>query len=354
MNREALNRGRQPRGMQIRRLARVALVSVALLVISVEPGQTVTCTATGFFRDSINMTAALINPPGTVSGTVDATGCNVAIYYDHNGAGGTVKGADLFGANYFGVLVNGDGGAVSVDILNSNIHDIGETPLNGSQHGVAIYYRGFFAVSAVSGKVSGNTLTNYQKGGIVANGQGVQINISGNNVVGQGPVLYIAQNGIQVGYGATAQVMRNDVSGNSYVGFPGDGSASGGVLVVGGPGYGVCPDGLDCPYTVNTKVNDNVLTGNDVGVFLSNLDAPPYYLAPADATNIKVVNNKITNAVCFNTSYEAAVSDVGNNDKIITNTVAGYASCPTVYNPLSNSIDADTSFTNRPKVHATK
>src|ERR1700694_5966899 len=41
------------------------------------------CTPTGFFRDNINMTAAVINPVGAVTGDVDATGCNIGVYYDH-------------------------------------------------------------------------------------------------------------------------------------------------------------------------------------------------------------------------------------------------------------------------------
>src|SRR5207302_10363182 len=124
---------------------------------------------TGFFRDTINMTAVLINPVGTVSGDVDATGCNIGVYYD-NGAG-AVKSAMIHGSNYFGVLVNGDAANVTVDISNSTIHDIGEVPFNGTQHGVGIYYRGFGNGTA-SGKVTGNTVSRYQKGGIVINGPG--------------------------------------------------------------------------------------------------------------------------------------------------------------------------------------
>src|SRR5262249_60921486 len=41
------------------------------------------CTVTGFFRDSINMTAALINPDD-VSVDVDATGCTMRIHYSDN------------------------------------------------------------------------------------------------------------------------------------------------------------------------------------------------------------------------------------------------------------------------------
>src|SRR3954468_7206913 len=93
------------------------------------------CTATGFSRDSINLTAALINPTGTVSGDVNATGCNIGIYYGP-GAHGRVDGANIHDANYFGVVNNGG----DVDIRNSNISDIGEKPLNGTQHGVGIYF----------------------------------------------------------------------------------------------------------------------------------------------------------------------------------------------------------------------
>ncbi len=310
------------------------------------------CTETGFFRDGINMTAALINPT-SVTGVVNATGCNIGVYYGP-GSKGIVKNAEIFGANYFGVVANGDDGDVTLDVLSSNIHDIGESPHNGTQHGVGIYWRAFFAQGDVNGRIVGNTITGYQKGGIVTNGTGVQVTISDNTVTGDGHVFFIAMNGIQIGYGASASVMRNRVSGNSFVGFPGDGSASGGIIVVGGAGYGTCPDGNDCPYTVNTKVNDNVLVNNDVGVYLSNVAGDGS--APLTATNAKAVNNTISDDQCFNTSYQAGVSDVGNNDKIITNKISGpgYAGCFTVFNPSGAAIDADASFTNRPKVHANK
>jgi hypothetical protein len=100
-----------------------------------------TCTPTGFFRDAINMTAALINPVGSVTGTIDATGCNIGVYYNVAGLGGTVQNAGVFGANYFGVVVNGDAGSVNVDVRSSFIHDIGEVPHNGTQHGVGVLPR---------------------------------------------------------------------------------------------------------------------------------------------------------------------------------------------------------------------
>jgi hypothetical protein len=63
--------------------------------------------------------------------------------------------------------------------------------------------------------ISGNTVTNYQKTGIVTNGS-VAATIVGNVTTGVGPVDYIAQNGIQIGFGGTAIVQENQVSGNDY------------------------------------------------------------------------------------------------------------------------------------------
>ena len=329
------------------------LAAIAATLLTTTPGAkaTAVCTPTGFNRDGINMTAALINP-SSVTGVVNATGCNIGVYYGP-GSNGVIKNAEIYGANYFGVVANGDTGDVTVDVLTSNIHDIGESPHDGTQHGVGIYWRGFFAGGGVTGRIVGNTITKYQKGGIVTNGTGVQANIFDNTVTGDGHVTFTAMNGIQIGYGASASVMRNRVSRNSFIGSS-DGTASGGILVVGGAGYGTCPDGNDCPYTVNTKVTDNILVNNDVGVYLSNLAAD--FSAPLTATNIKAVNNTISDDQCFNFSYQAGISDVGNNDKMINNKISGpgYVGCPTTYNPSGAAVDADASFTNRPKVHANK
>jgi hypothetical protein len=324
--------------MRIVRLVSVLILLMATGLVAVpRPAQAATCTPTGFVRDSINMTAALINP-GSVSGTVNATGCNIGVYFGP-GATGTVDGADIFGANYFGVVNDG----AAVDIRDSDIHNIGEVPFNGSQHGVAVY---FVYGSAATGDIRGNHIWNYQKGGIVVNGTGTHATIRDNVVNGLGPVGFIAQNGIQVGYGADAQVKGNTVTGNSYTGTS---TVSGGIIVVGGPYY----DAAD--YTVGTQIMGNTVIDNDIGVFLSNIaaDGGP----PPTATNVKVVNNTISNAAVTNNyggfGYQAGVSDVGNNDKIISNSISGVGYTPVAGDsPYLRFIDADPSFTNRPKVHA--
>ena len=303
------------------------------------------CQPTSF----MGLTAALVNPGGTVSGSLNATGCDIGVFYDANGSGGTVKSAEIFGALYYGVFVLGDGGPVSVDVLKSSIHDIGDSPINGNQRGVAIYYRAYFLAGSATGKIDGNTLTNYQKGGIVVNGIGSNAIVSNNTVTGLGVVSFIAQNGIQFGYGSSGSVMKNTVTGNQY---SGSSTVSGGIVVVGGPGYGTCPDGNPCAYTTGIQIVQNKVVNNDVGVFLTNLRGD--FGPPDNATNVKAVNNTISNdAVTNGYCYQAGVSDVGNNDKIVSNSVsgAGYGPSNVCY---AVQVDADASFTNRAKVHANK
>lgn len=300
-------------------------VTIGLMLIggSAQLASAASCTPTGFFRDAINLTAAQIG--GNVTGLLDATGCNIGVYYD-NTTSGNVTNAEIRGANYFGVVVNGDVGTVKVNVTGSNIHDIGEVPLNGAQHGNAIYYRAL-GTGTASGTISGNTLTNYQKGGITTNGL-VSATITNNTVTGQGRVDYIAQNGIQLGYGAKATVSGNTVTGNAYTGAGQTSSA--GILVVGGPCFGT---GL--LYTVSLNITKNILTNNDVGVWLFNADASCN--APTTKTNNTVKSNTISNGAVTNTTgylaacgYQAGVADVGHKDLIVNNSISGVGYTPQV------------------------
>ncbi|MDE1925467.1 MAG: choice-of-anchor C family protein [Patescibacteria group bacterium] len=231
------------------------------------------CAPTGFYRDGINMTAAVIDPASPVTGTVDATGCNIGVYFGP-GTTGSVTGANIHGANYFGVLVQ----QAAVDVASSTINQIGENPLNGDQHGVGIYYttagngsaggNGSCTPAAAStGTVRGNQVTNYQKGGIVANCAGTNVTISGNTVTGQGPVSYIAQNGIQIGFGGTGAITGNTVtnnyctdadSGDNCTADPTSNNpasdSSAGIL-------------LYSPGSASITISNNTLTGNQFSIW---------------------------------------------------------------------------------------
>lgn len=115
-----------------------------------------------------------------------------------------------------GIRFDGVGGSV----LNNHVNDIeqGASGQSGCQEGNAIDVRNAPFTNAgpdLAVSITGNTVTDYQKTGILANGS-VAATITGNTVTGDGPISYIAQNGIQVGFGATATVKGNSASGNWY------------------------------------------------------------------------------------------------------------------------------------------
>jgi hypothetical protein len=173
------------------------------------------CTPTGFMRDGHDLTAAQIG--GNVTGALDASGCNIGVYYDSAHTGNVATGSDIHGANYYGVVVNG----TTANITGSSIHNIGEVPFNGTQHGNAVLY-----INGAHGTISGSTVTSYQKNGITVSGKNADatgpsssktsVSVLNNTVTGNGHINYIAQNGIQISYGATAIVRGDTVSANWY------------------------------------------------------------------------------------------------------------------------------------------
>jgi hypothetical protein len=235
-----------------------------------------------------------------------------------------------------GILFDGASGSITNTEI-TNIQQMTGGHVSGCQEGNGIEVRNFGASpTTVRVSIDGNVITAYQKTGIVANGD-TDATITDNVVTGVGRQAFIAQNGIQIGFGATALVKRNEVSNNAYTG---GGDDSGGILLVAGPWYGSA-------YSVGDQIMNNTLTNNDIGVWLSQIDASGN--PPATATNVKVVSNLITNDAVTNT-YQAGVADQGNNDKIISNTISGVG----YTSPGTYTVDADSSFTNRPKVHANK
>lgn len=106
---------------------------------------------------------------------------------------------------FVGILYRGVNGTIdSVTVDGINI-----------ANGNAIYISSMGKESNV--EIKGCTISNFYKNGITANYEGLTVNIHDNNIIGSGPID-VAQNGIQVGFGATGSVMRNTVSDIAYTG----------------------------------------------------------------------------------------------------------------------------------------
>jgi hypothetical protein len=281
------------------------------------------------------LTAYYFNPTGTVSGTVSATalGCDVAVYYGP-GHSGSVNTANISGEHCFGVVANG----ASVDVVNSSIpvsgvtcsadagayanYQFGIVYLNGANcskgRGDGYPSDGDGQQSACN--IQGNTITLpiNAKDGVVAKNPGTNVAIINNTIKGYGPDGGIAQNGIEIGDGAVADIEQNTVSGNNYTGTS---AAAAGILIYGGPGndhFGV----FEGPnYTGHAEVQNNTLIGNDLGVYLWNINTGSN---PPKRTNNDVSQNNVSdNSASCNIFAAGITEESGNGDSINGNLVYG-------------------------------
>ncbi len=162
--------------------------------------------------------------------------------------------------------------------------------LFGCQSGQAI-----FVQSGNGGKsyveIEENTVHEYQKTGILANEAGTNVNVHGNTVSGFGVSPIIAQNGIQIGFGATGQVHANSVINHAY---------------------GACVSITNCSFSASNilvfdaapgvSIYENVLGKSQVNIYL-------------DADKAKVEKNTI-----FDTDVFDGIYVPGNYNRIHANT----------------------------------
>ncbi|HEX08229.1 MAG TPA: hypothetical protein ENG38_00275, partial [Thermoplasmatales archaeon] len=160
----------------------------------------------------------------------------------------TVDGAGKGNSNYrFEGVAFYDAGGI---LQNLEIKGIRDTPLSGAQHGVGVY-AWVNAGTDRTVKVENCTVYDYQKNGMALNGENLYVEVRNCTVTGSGPLGsgLPAQNGIQLGWGATGIVDNNTVSNNWYI--PETWAACGGLIY----------DSDDVVITNNT------LDSNLVGVY---------------------------------------------------------------------------------------
>lgn len=147
-----------------------------------------------------------------------------------------------------GIRVGGGGSAL---ILNNHITEIrsASPALRYCQNGIGILVGRAFESEVGQAVILNNLIDKYQKGGIVVSNVGSSAEIAANRINGAGPTDVIAQNGIQISAGATAQVRLNQVSNHLF--SPRTAVSTGLVLVA--------------PGAVNTSLN--FVSSNDVGVY---------------------------------------------------------------------------------------
>jgi hypothetical protein len=167
--------------------------------------------------------------------------------------------------------------------------------------GLGMYFE---ANTATSITATISTITNFQKNGITANGYGngspgPVVYFWGDQVVGQGPMAGGAQNGVQIGFGASGKFTTNIVTDEVFQSA--SGSAAGtGVLVYASNGV---------------NVNSNQVGSTQVGVAVV---SDPIY---GNADNNSVTANTVTSTIdgvslCSNTN-------IVKNNQLYNNSEAG-------------------------------
>ncbi|WP_147442090.1 right-handed parallel beta-helix repeat-containing protein [Corallococcus exercitus] len=228
-----------------------------------------------------------------------------------------------------GILLEGAGGTIE-DTVVEDVNQAGN--ISGCQEGFAIDVRNSAAgATPVTVVIRGNQLTGYQKAGVAVLGR-VAATVEDNVIDGLGPTDRIARIGIQLAYGVSGQVVGNQVKGNAYR-FERDWGS--GIMVLGGAYYGagreLCHDLL---------IQDNVLTGNDVGVYLLQA-VDEDFNPPPTSQNLQVLGNTLSKTD-LTASYQAAIADNGTANLISRNRISGDGYDPDVYPDNVVALDVTT------------
>lgn len=175
------------------------------------------------------------------------------------------------------LLVDADGSVTENQILAVN------QGASGCQEGNAIEVHS--NQRRVEVLISGNRIQHFQKTGIVLFGA-IDAGIYLNRVEGEGPLNYIAQNGIQLTNDVSGSVKLNRVSGVSYAGS--DFTAAGIALVNADP----------------VEISLNKVEGTGVGIYLSS------------TSEASVTGNSIKNSTYDGISIDGRTAPAQNNQVI--------------------------------------
>jgi hypothetical protein len=296
--------------------AEQVVISKALTITAVSGAPTIVPPAGGLVPNATSYSSG--NPIAAQLKVIDAPGPVNITKLTIDGAGNGVTGC---APNVIGFLYqNSSGKLTSVVARNQKL----AAGLEGCQNGV-----GIFAQSDRLGGVSNVTVTassvhDFQKTGIVGNEVGTTLTATNNVVIGQGPTTGAAENGIQIGFGATGTISGNKVIDNIWApdtaGDPGNGAA--GILIYGAP---------------STMVTSNVVGNTQFGIAV--VTDPSFLADAATVTKNTVMGTRIfdgidicsnSNTVQNNTVYASQEAGIhldgscvgtGNNNIVTNNTI---------------------------------
>jgi len=117
------------------------------------------------------------------------------------------------GGQLYGIFVAG-GATLKSTNMTINGASTTVTGLLGCQYGVAVEVGNKTPAAVGHAILNKDTITGYQKNGPTVKSPGSTLLVTASTVTGAGPSPYIAQNGIQISYGAKGNIKATTVSGN--------------------------------------------------------------------------------------------------------------------------------------------
>jgi parallel beta-helix repeat protein len=229
-----------------------------------------------------------------------------------NGYAATTTGSSGCSIDNVGIYFRNASGS----IVNSAVSYIGLNPdgsITGCQEGLGVFIESYGGTASVT--MTGNSIHDFDKNGITADGSAATLVATNNAVTGAGPTPLIAQNGIQVSDGAKGTVNSNVVSSVDYT--PSSTAATG-ILF-----YLAADDG---------QVNNNVVSDSNNGVYFQgsnhnqadgnnisktfNYDAVVVFQSDFD-----VIENNIISRAGLEVPNQEGIYVCGSNNKIENNTI---------------------------------
>ena len=221
---------------------------------------------------------------------------------------GATNGINGCSPNLVGIYYRNASG----DVNNMAVRNIKLSPSDfGCQSGQGIFVQsGNGRKSKVN--ISDSSVHDYQKTGIIANEVGTDVNITGNAVTGVGPSPQIAQNGIQIAFGAKGTIDSNSVINHLYSLCTSVNCAftSSNILIFDSNGVKVTRNN-----TGNSQVNI-FYEGNKGDVSNNTIFQSPVF----DGIDLVGNQNRATNNSIFN-SEEAGVFVQGDKNDVTGNTI---------------------------------
>ena len=175
--------------------------------------------------------------------------------------------------------------------------------LEGCQSGLGIFAQKPVGAGRVREvRVVNSNIHDYQKNGITGNEPGIRIQATGNVVTGIGPTSGAAQNGIQIGFGATGEIEENMVINHIWspcVSVSECGFVAAGLLIV---------------DTDNVSILGNTVGKNQCGICLSS----PLSSGIDDG---QVNDSQVIGNTVFDTDVFDGIALTGNNNEVRLNTI---------------------------------